>query len=230
MKGIGFIGEDLTILNTAGPDKHQAVALAVSALEVAFYNCKFSGFQDTLYVHAGSQFFRNCIIEGTVDFIFGKGAAVFQNCLILVKQSKPGQVNVLTADGSSGMANQRGIVIHKSLIGAVPANKIWLEDSENSTYLGRPWSETAATAIIRSYIGHVIHPDGWLDWDSRSELDSIDYVEHQNFGIGSRLSKRVKWKGCRANLSEAEIQVFSIKNFLGGFWVQESGFPNELDT
>ncbi|XP_075658615.1 pectinesterase 3-like [Castanea sativa] len=204
MKGPNFIGEELTILNSTGPDKHQAVALVFSA-EVAFYNCRFSGFQDALYVHAGSQFFHNCIIEATIDFIFGKATAVFQNFLILVKQLKPGQVNVLTTNGSNGMANQRGIVIHKSLIGVVPANKIWLEDSKNSTYLGRPWSDTAAKAIINSYIGHVIHPDGWLDWNSRSKLNSIDYVKHQNIGIGSRLSKRVKWKGCRANLSEAEI-------------------------
>ncbi|XP_075659721.1 pectinesterase 1-like [Castanea sativa] len=151
VKGPNFIEEELTILNMAGPDKLQAVALVVSAPEVAFYNCRF---------HIGSQFFRNCIIKGTVDFIFGKVAAVFQNCPILVKQSKPGRVNVLTADGSNGMENQRGIVIHKSLIGAMLANKIWLEDLENSTYLGRPWSDTVATAIINSYIGHVIHPDG----------------------------------------------------------------------
>ncbi|KAL0006137.1 hypothetical protein SO802_013698 [Lithocarpus litseifolius] len=75
MKGPNFIGEELTILNTAGPDKHQAVALAVSAPEVAFYNYRFSGFQDTLYVHTRSQFFRNCMIKGTVDFIFSKAAA-----------------------------------------------------------------------------------------------------------------------------------------------------------
>ena len=142
VKEPNFIGEELTILTTAGSDKHQAVALAISAPEVAFYNCRFSGFQDTLYVHTKSQFFHNYIIEGTVDFIFGKAAIVFQNCLILVKLSKPSQVNVLTTDGSSGMANQRGIVIHKSLIGAESANKIWLEDSKNSTYLGRPWSGT----------------------------------------------------------------------------------------
>ena len=142
MKEPNFIGEELTILTTAGSDKHQAVALAISAPEVAFYNCRFSGFQDTLYVHTKSQFFHNYIIEGTVDFIFGKAAIVFQNCLILVKLSKPSQVNVLTTDGSSGMANQRGIVILKSLIGAESANKIWLEDSKNSTYLGWPWSDT----------------------------------------------------------------------------------------
>ncbi|KAM4108192.1 hypothetical protein ACB094_03G026600 [Castanea mollissima] len=160
VKGPNFIEAELTILNMAGPDKLQAVALVVSTPEVASYNCRFSGFEYTLHVHIGSQFFRNCIIKGTVDFIFGKVAAVFQNCPILVKQSKPGRVNVLTADGSNGMENQRGIVIHKSLIGAMLANKIWLEDLENSTYLGRPWSDTVATAIINSYIGHVIHPDG----------------------------------------------------------------------
>ena len=73
---------------------------------------------------------------------------------------------------------------------------------------------TPTTAIINNYINTSSIPKGWLDWNNRSELNSIDYEEHQNIGIGSRLSKQMKWKGCRANLSEAEIQVFNIRKNL----------------
>lgn len=141
-----------------GGQVNQAVALAITNIEVAFYKCRFSGFQDTLYVPVGSQFFHNRIIEGMIDFIFDKATAMFKNFLILVKQLKPSQFNVLTANDNSVMANDknenhRGIVIHKSLIGAMPTDKFWLENLVNSNYLGQPWSDTAVIMIIDRYLG-----------------------------------------------------------------------------
>ena len=104
-----------------------------------------------------------------------------------MKQSKHSKVNILTANGSSVMANDRdenhrGIVMYKSQIGAMPTDKLWLENLVNSTYLGRPWSYIAVITIIDSYLG-----------------------------AGSRLSKWVEWKGRKANLFEAEIQVFRYR-------------------
>lgn len=77
--GKGFICRDLTVENTAGPAKHQAVALRSDSDLSVFYRCEFAGYQDTLYAHSLRQFFRDCYISGTVDFIFGNAAAVFQN-------------------------------------------------------------------------------------------------------------------------------------------------------
>ena len=97
-----------------------------------------------------------------------KATAVFQNCLILMKQSKHSQVNILTANGSSVMANDRnenhrGIVIYKSLIGAMPTDKLWLENLVNSTYLGRPWSYIAVITIIDSYLGAGSRLSKWVE-------------------------------------------------------------------
>nr|CAD1825481.1 unnamed protein product [Ananas comosus var. bracteatus] len=71
VSGPGFIARDLTIRNTAGPMKGQAVALRSSADLSVFYRCSFEGYQDTLYAHSDKQFYRECRITGTVDFIFG---------------------------------------------------------------------------------------------------------------------------------------------------------------
>ena len=99
VSGKGFLARDITFQNTAGPEKHQAVALRSDSDLSVFYRCAMRGFQDTLYTHTMRQFYRECTITGTVDFIFGDGTVVFQNCQILVKKGLPDQKNTITAQG-----------------------------------------------------------------------------------------------------------------------------------
>ena len=117
MKGEGFTGDDLTIRYNARAEKDQAVALTVAATDVAFYRCKFSEYKDTLFTYCGKQFYKNYIVEGMINFIFGFAPVVFQDCLILVKLFDI--VNVLTADDDSQIP-ARGIIIHRSVIKVVP--------------------------------------------------------------------------------------------------------------
>ncbi|KAJ7982449.1 Pectinesterase [Quillaja saponaria] len=99
VSGERFMAVDVTFRNTAGPQKHQAVALRSNADLSTFYRCSFEGYQDTLYVHSLRQFYRECDIYGTVDFIFGNAAAVFQSCNIYARKPLPGQQNAVTAQG-----------------------------------------------------------------------------------------------------------------------------------
>ncbi|KAF0932413.1 hypothetical protein E2562_010328 [Oryza meyeriana var. granulata] len=78
--GSGFMMRDMTVENWAGPAKHQAVALRVSADRAAVYRCNIIGYQDTLYAHSNRHFYRDCDVYGTVDFVFGNAAAVLQRC------------------------------------------------------------------------------------------------------------------------------------------------------
>ncbi|KAL7169766.1 hypothetical protein ACSBR2_034742 [Camellia fascicularis] len=73
----GFIGQSLTIENSAPINNYQAVALYNNADHSVFYKCIFMGYQDTLLANKNSQFYKNCEISGTVDFIFGYASAVF---------------------------------------------------------------------------------------------------------------------------------------------------------
>ncbi|THG21037.1 hypothetical protein TEA_020522 [Camellia sinensis var. sinensis] len=95
--GGGFIARDITFRNTAGPQNHQAVALRSGSDLSVFYRCGFEGYQDTLYVHSQRQFYRECNIYGTVDFIFGNAAVVLQNCKIYARKPMSGQQNTVTA-------------------------------------------------------------------------------------------------------------------------------------
>jgi pectinesterase len=112
--GDRFIAVDVTFRNTAGPEKHQAVALRNNADLSTFYRCSFEGYQDTLYVHSLRQFYRECEIHGTVDFIFGNAAAVFQSCNLFARKPMANQKNAFTAQGRSDPNQNTGIV--KSLL------------------------------------------------------------------------------------------------------------------
>ena len=62
----------------------QALALRVDADRCQFIDCDIISRQDTLLVngHGNRVYFENCFIEGTVDFIYGDGTAVFESCII----------------------------------------------------------------------------------------------------------------------------------------------------
>ncbi|XP_031124158.1 probable pectinesterase/pectinesterase inhibitor 46 [Ipomoea triloba] len=216
--GKGFIARDMGFRNTAGAAKHQAVALMSAADLSVFFRCKMDAFQDTLYAHSNRQFYRDCDISGTVDFIFGNSAAVFQNCNILPRKPLPGQQNTITAQGKTDPNQNTGISIHNCTVSAA-------EDLAGvATFLGRPWKNYSTTVVMRSVMGSLVDPKGWLPWVGDSAPDTIFYGEFQNFGPGAVTGGRVKWKGLKVNITSQIASKFSVKQFIqGDKWIPATG-------
>ncbi|GJN37830.1 hypothetical protein PR202_gb26823 [Eleusine coracana subsp. coracana] len=112
VSGAGFIARDLTIRNTAGPAAHQAVALRVDSDRSAFFRVSIEGHQDTLYAHSLRQFYRDCRVSGTVDFVFGNGIAVLQRTLLSTLPLAPGQAGSVTAQGRKDPNQNTGFAFH----------------------------------------------------------------------------------------------------------------------
>lgn len=223
--GDKFMARDLTIRNTAAPEKHQAVALRVTS-NAAFYRCKIISHQDTLYAHSLRQFYHECTIEGTIDFIFGNAAAVFQNCTILVRKPAVGQRNMITAQGREDPNQNTGISLQNCTIEA--AEEFDLRERRNfSTYLGRPWRNYSRTVVVNSYLGDLIDPRGWFKWDRYSSLDTVEYIEYMNSGPGADTRGRISWAGYRRNCSEEVVKQFRVEEFLHGAddWLESTVLP-----
>lgn len=224
MVGDGFLARDITFENTAGPSKHQAVALRVGSDLSAFYQCDMLAYQDTLYVHSLRQFFVNCFIAGSVDFIFGNAAAILQDCDIHARRPNPGQKNMVTAQGREDPNQNTGIVIQKCRIGAT--KDLLAVQSSFPTYLGRPWKLYSRTIVMQSDISDVINPAGWFMWDGNFALDTLTYREYKNTGAGAGTANRVTWKGFKVVTNPAEVEPFTAERFIAGSsWLRSTGFP-----
>ncbi|KAL2971698.1 hypothetical protein AAZX31_15G210500 [Glycine max] len=217
--GRNFIARDMGFRNTAGPQKQQAVALMTSADQAVYYMCQIDAFQDSLYAHSNRQFYRECNIYGTVDFIFGNSAVVLQNCNIMPRVPMQGQQNTITAQGKTDPNMNTGISIQNCNI--TPFGDL----SSVKTYLGRPWKNYSTTVFMQSTMGSFIHPNGWLPWVGNSAPDTIFYAEFQNVGPGASTKNRVNWKGLRV-ITRKQASMFTVKAFLSGErWITASGAP-----
>ncbi len=189
-----FIAEDITFQNTY--DGSQAVALRVRGDRVAFYDVRMLGFQDTYYTHGyGRIYHQNCYVEGTVDFIFGRSIAVFDNCEIHSKRDSP----VTAAQTEPGYAY--GYVFRNVELTA--------DASITNATLGRPWGPYAQTVFVNSEIGGHIAPAGWLEWSGTQNHLTAYYAEGGNTGPGASTSNRVAWS---STLSPSEIDALTLEN------------------
>lgn len=212
----------MTFENWAGPAKHQAVALRVGADHAVVYRCNIIGYQDTLYVHSNRQFFRECAIYGTVDFIFGNAAVVLQNCSIYARKPMDLQKNTITAQNRKDPNQNTGISIHASRILATP--ELVASQANFPTYLGRPWKTFSRTVYMLSYIGDHVHSRGWLEWNATAPVDKLYYGEYMNYGPGAAIGQRVKWPGYRVITSTVEASRFTVAQFIyGSSWLPSTG-------
>jgi len=221
--GQGFIAKSMGFTNTAGPEGHQAVALRVQSDMAVIYNCRMDAYQDTLYIQAHRQFYRNCVISGTVDFIFGDSATIIQNCLIIVRKPLDNQQNTVTAHGRADKREITALVIHNSRI--VPERKLFPVRFKIPTYLGRPWKEYARTVIMETTLADFVNPEGYLPWAGDFGLATCSYFEYGNRGPGANFRRRVKWRNVRV-IRRSEALQFTVNSFIQGhYWLKTTGTP-----
>lgn len=212
--GRDFYAENITFRNDAGP-VGQAVAVHVSGDRAVFFNCKFLGHQDTLFTYADNsrQYYRNCYIEGTTDFIFGWSTAVFDECIIHSKRN-----SYITA-ASTLETTQFGYLFYKCKLTADP--------DVNRVYLGRPWRDYAKTVFRECVMGAHIHPAGWHNWNRPDREKTTFYAEYLNCGPGSDRSARVLWS---YTLTPEQARLWTVENVLAGDdgWNPKEGVLKEI--
>ncbi|GEM_PF-330783 len=197
-----FTARNMTFANEAG-----AIGTA-SAVEVrgdrgVFEHVRFIGYQDTLYLNSrgGRFYFRNCTVQGAVDFIYGPAIAYFDRCTLFLTRSG----GYITA-ASTPQDQEVGLVFSNCRIVGYP----WVEN----VYFGRPWREYANDVFLHTWIDEgKIHLAGWHNWGSPDKEKTARYMEYGSYGPGANIRYRAKWT---KQLSREEAVRYTPEYVLGG--------------
>jgi pectinesterase len=203
VQGDEFEAERITFQNTFKADSRpggQAVALHIYSDRAVFRECRFLGWQDTLYAAWGRQYYKDCYIEGHVDFIFGNATAVFENC----------EIKSLGAGY---------IAAHSRTVADAPTGYVFLncrltgENTGKGVFLGRPWRPYSRVVYINCEMGDHIRPEGWDHWGSAANEKTAYFGEFGSSGPGGKMDGRVPWSH---QLTPKEVEAYQPAEFLGG--------------
>lgn len=220
IRGEGFMAQNMGFVNSAGLDASAAVAVRNEANNSVFFQCSIQGFQDTLWAVSGRQFYKNCDIYGTVDFIYGNAAAVFQDCMVYARYR---QYVTFTAQSREDPYENTGFTFQRCNFSMSPED----EDRKSEVYatLGRPWRAYSTVAILQSYIDSMVDPKGWEEMPGQP-TDKVTYVEFQNVGPGSNTYGRVDWPGVTLLTHPNQALPFTASYLLDAdSWIPSRGVP-----
>ncbi|XP_002511045.2 pectinesterase PPME1 [Ricinus communis] len=200
-----FVAANIIIKNTAPrPDGRagaQAVALRVAGDKTAFYNCRILGFQDTVCDDKGRHFFKDCYIEGTVDFIFGSGKSLYLKTNLNVIKEK--FMTVITAQAKHTSSEDSGFsFVHSNIAG-----------DATDAYLGRAWMEMPEVVFSYSKMSNVVIPAGWSNYNHPEREKNIFFAEYKCSGPGANPSGRAKFS---KQLSDSEAKSFISLGYIQG--------------
>ena len=186
----------------------QAVAFRISGDKAFFFGCGFYGAQDTLCDDAGRHYFRDCYIEGSIDFIFGNGRSLYKDCELHSTAQRFGSV---AAQGRHGPCERTGFAFVNCRV-----------TGTGQLYVGRAMGQYSRIVYAYTYFDSVIAPGGWDDWDHTSNKSMTAFFGmYRNWGPGADAVHGVPWA---RELDYFAARPFLGKSFVNGFhWLTPDG-------
>ncbi|XP_021828282.1 probable pectinesterase 8 [Prunus avium] len=214
-----FVAKNISFMNVApipnpGDFGAQAVAIRISGDQAAFLGCGFFGAQDTLHDDRGRHYFKDCYVQGSIDFIFGNGRSLYENCQLISMANPvpPGSRNVngaVTAHGRASKDNNTGFAFVNCFIGGT--GRVWL---------GRAWRPFSRVVFVNTTMADIIAPEGWNDFNDPTRDQTIFFGEYNCSGAGANMTMRAPFV---QKLNDTQASTFRNVSFIdGGDWLQHN--------
>ncbi|KAJ1380328.1 Pectinesterase, catalytic [Sesbania bispinosa] len=207
-----FSAKNISFMNLApipvpGAEGAQAVAIRISGDQAEFRGCGFFGAQDTLHDDKGRHYFKDCYIQGSIDFIFGNARSLYENCQLvsIANPLPPGQKSIngaVTAHGRVSGDENTGFAFVNSTIGG--NGRIWL---------GRAWRPYSRVVFAFTVMSDIIAPEGWNDFNDPTRDQTIFYGEYNCSGPGANMALRAPYV---QRLNDTQAFPFLNTSFIDG--------------
>ncbi|KAJ4705646.1 Pectinesterase [Melia azedarach] len=212
-----FVAKNISFMNVApipspGDVGAQAVAIRVSGDQSAFWGCGFFGAQDTLHDDKGRHYFRDCYIQGSIDFIFGNAKSLYENCQLISMANPvtPGSkaiTGAVTAHGRASKDDNTGFAFVNCSVGGT--GRIWL---------GRAWRPFSRVVFALTSMTDIIAPEGWNDFNDPTRDQTVFYGEYNCTGAGADMTFRAPYV---QRLNDTQVSQFLNISFIDGDqWLQ----------
>uniref|UniRef100_A0A7N0UZW5 pectinesterase n=1 Tax=Kalanchoe fedtschenkoi TaxID=63787 RepID=A0A7N0UZW5_KALFE len=203
---ISFVNSYNLKSNEANRTVAPALAVSLGGDKHAFYQCGFFGYQDTIHDDEGRHYFKECYIEGAVDFIYGAGQSFYEKCDINATG-----YGYITAQGREAQTDTNGFVFEGcNVFGLGP------------TYLGRAYRAWSRVIYHSCTIDVDVMPLGWDAWNQVGKESNLDYVESDCKGAHYDTSKRIPWL---KNFTSTQLADFTRDKFINqDGWIEKQ--PN----
>ncbi|MFQ6637840.1 hypothetical protein Gotur_012935 [Gossypium turneri] len=204
-----FSARNISFKNTApapmpGMQGWQAVALRISGDKAYFSGCGFYGAQDTLCDDAGRHYFKECYIEGSIDFIFGNGRSMYKDCELHSIATRFG--SIAAHDRNSPDEKTGFAFVNCKVTGTGPL------------YVGRAMGQYSRIVYAYTYFDDLVAHGGWDDWDHVSNKNKTAFFGvYKCWGPGAAAVRGVSWA---RELKFDEAHPFLAKSFVNGrHWI-----------
>jgi len=193
--------------NTQINSSTQAVALKTQGDRQAFYDCKILGYQDTYLGNSiGRAYFKNCYIEGNVDFIFGRQTVVFDHCTTYINRNN----SVVTAPSTEATTKFGFVFLDCNLTVPAAGTADFNGTIISNFHFGRAWQNTPKSAFIRCETPSMLNPTGWTT--PINGTIPVTFVEYGNTGAGATPDRLAQRANGGVVLTETDSQVYTISN------------------
>ncbi|KAH0451133.1 hypothetical protein IEQ34_018432 [Dendrobium chrysotoxum] len=215
--GANFIAKNISFMNVApiakpGDKGAQAVAIRVAGDQAAFWGCGFFGAQDTLHDDSGRHYFKECYIQGSIDFIFGDARSLYENCqLISMASPVPAGLKMIngavTAHGRVSKDENTGFAFVNCSIGGT-----------GRILLGRAWRPFSRVIFAFTSMTDIISPEGWNDFNDPLRDQTVFYGEYKCSGTGANQTLRAPYV---LKLNDTQAASFLNSSYVDGDqWLQ----------
>lgn len=198
-------------------NKERACVIFIEADQSEFKDCQFLSSQDTMFTGNNTEhtYFKNCVIEGTTDYICGDGSAVFDGCTLSMYGygDKAASGSIIVA---SKALSQLGYLFNNCKV--VKTSYAGINKGITKTYFARPWRADSKVVFLNTEVedANTIAPAGFTSMSNVTPAKAKYYEYNTHLADGTKVSTSSRAAGVN-KMTDEEASAVKLEDYFEGW-------------